>query len=92
MRVSRNYVLFCVSVVLFGELKHFFSWESSPLREPESTSEQPYLCTLLSLTMTLTFWYTSIMIKQLKDHGLLDWDFVSTLSGMLTMILLGQVI
>lgn len=32
------------------------------------------------------------MIKQLKNHGLLDWDFVSTLSGMLTMIILGQVL
>jgi len=44
------------------------------------------------LTMTLTFWYTSIMIRTIRKHGLLDWDFVSTLSGILTLIILGQVI
>jgi len=55
-------------------------------------SEQPYLTTPLSLTMTCIFWYTSIMIKQLKNLGLLDRDFVTTLGGMLTLIVLGQVI
>jgi len=42
--------------------------------------------------MTCIFWYTSIMIKQLKNLGLLDRDFVTTLGGMLTLIVLGQVI
>ena len=32
------------------------------------------------------------MIKLLKNNGLFDWDFVSTLSGMLTLIVLGQVL
>ena len=92
MRVCGIYVIFHVSVVLFGELKHFFSWESSPLREPESTSEQPYLCTLLSLTMTLTFCYTCIMKDFILKHGLLDTDFVSCMSFIIGMLLLKGIV
>ena len=44
------------------------------------------------LTMTPTFVYTNSMIKQLKNHGLLDWDFVSTLSVISTLIILSEVI
>ena len=48
--------------------------------------------TLRDLTMTPTFLYTNSMIKQLKNHGLLDWDFVSTLSVISTLIILSEVI
>ena len=34
----------------------------------------------------LTFSYTNTMIKQLKQHGLLDRDFITTLVGLFTLI------
>ena len=37
------------------------------------------------------FWYTN-MIKQLRNHGLLDRDFVTTLVGLFTLILIGEII
>ena len=45
-----------------------------------------------NLTMTSTFLYTINMIKIIKDHGLLDWDFVSTLSVISTLLILAEVI
>jgi len=32
------------------------------------------------LTMPLIFWYYITMIKIIKKHGLLDWDFVGGLT------------
>ena len=44
------------------------------------------------LTLPLTFCYTTRMVKQLKNLGLLDRDFVTTLCGMTILILVAQVI
>ena len=45
-----------------------------------------------ALTMTPALSYTSSMLKIMKENGLFDWDFVSTLSVMLTLIVLSEVI
>jgi len=42
--------------------------------------------------MTRIFWYTNSMIKQLKNLGLLDRDFVTTLVGLFTLITIGEII
>ena len=86
-----------VLVCMFGDTKPIFNEESSGTSEayrrppPIGTSEHERLPSE-DLTMTPTFVYTNSMIKQLKNHGLLDWDFVSTLSVISTLIILSEVI
>ena len=83
-----------VSVCMFGDTKPIFNEESSGaylracLREQVSSRRD----TLRALTMISLFSYTISMIKQLKNHGLLDWDFVSTLSVILILISVSEVI
>ena len=60
-------------------------------------SSATLLTTYESLTMTAIFCYTIAimekdMIKLLKNNGLLDRDFVTTLMSMTTLIVLGQVL
>ena len=45
-----------------------------------------------ALTTTLALSYTSSMLKIMKENGLFDWDFVSTLSIMLTLIVLSEIL
>jgi len=85
-----------VLVCMFGDTKPIFNEESSgtseAYRRPPHRHVSTGETTLRDLTMTLTFVYTNSMIKQLKNHGLLDWDFVSTLSVISTLIILSEVI
>ncbi len=45
-----------------------------------------------ALTTTPALSYTSSMLKIMKENGLFDWDFVSTLSIMLTLIVLSEIL
>ena len=45
-----------------------------------------------ALTVTSTFLYTRTMIKILNDHGMFDWDFLSTLIGVLALIITAQIV
>ena len=43
--------------------------------------------------MGVTFLYTgSMMIKMLKQNGLLDRDFVQTLFGLAVLLILGEIV
>ena len=91
--------IFCFSVIGFGEPNHIFILESRHLggsQRPVYRGLQRGLSGvgyyMQALTMTLALSYTSSMLKIMKENGLFDWDFVSTLSVMLTLIVLSEVI
>ena len=94
--------IFCFSVIGFGGLNHIFILESRHLGGSQrpvyrglqsgSTICQLTAITCRALTMTLALSYTSSMLKIMKENGLFDWDFVSTLSVMLTLIVLSEVL
>lgn len=44
------------------------------------------------LTVTSIFLYTRTMIKILNDHGMFDWDFLSTLIGLGTLVITAQIV
>ena len=87
---------FCVLVCMFGDTKPIFNEESSgiigTLRLIRGPCQSMRATLRKNLTMTSTFLYTINMIKIIKDHGLLDWDFVSTLSVISTLLILAEVI
>lgn len=45
-----------------------------------------------ALTVTSTFLYTKTMIKILNDHGMFDWDFLSTLISLGALIITAQIV